>query len=135
MNNTLNDKIRTLREMKSWSQEQMAERVEMSKNGYAKVERGETRLTVETLDKIAQVFDMDMVELINISDKGLVCLFSENNSGTHYGNYYQSSESVLAENEKLQLSLSHKDEIIAQKDLLIATLQRENELLRQQLDK
>lgn len=61
MDNTLNEKIRTLREMKSWSQEQMAERIEMSKNGYAKVERGETRLTVEALDKIAQAFDMDMV--------------------------------------------------------------------------
>lgn len=134
MNSALNDKIRMLREMKSWSQEQMAERVDMSKNGYAKVERGETRLTVEALDKIAQAFDMDMTELININDKGLVYLFSENHNGTHYGNYYQGNESVLAENEKLQLSLKHKDELLDQKDMLIETLQRENALLRSQLD-
>lgn len=134
MSNVLNEKIRALREMKHWSQEQMADRVNMSKNGYAKMERGESRLTVETLDKVAQAFDMDMVELINISDKGLIYLFSENNNGTQYGNFYQGSDSVVAENEKLQLSLEHKDEIIAQKDALIASQQREIELLRRQLE-
>ncbi len=87
MSNALNEKIRTLREIKHWSQDKMAEQVGMSKNGYAKMERGESRLTVETLDKVAQAFDMDMVELINFTDKGMVCLFSENNSGTHYGNF------------------------------------------------
>lgn len=130
MNTKLNDKIRTLREIKHWSQEQMAERLNMSKNGYAKVERGETRLTVDTLDKISQAFDMDMVELMNLSDNGLVCLFSENNSGTHYGNFYQGSENIIAENEKLQLVIKHKDELLAQKDELINSLKREIELLR-----
>lgn len=133
MSNVLNEKIRVLREMKNWTQEEMAERVNMSKNGYAKMERGESRLAVETLEKIAQVFDMDMVELINISDKGLVCLFSESNSGTHYGNFYQGSESVLAQNEKLQLTIQHKNEIIAQKDELLEAQKREIELLRAQL--
>ncbi len=129
-NINLNTKIRALREMKNWSQEQMAERVNMSKNGYAKVERGETRLTVETLDRISQAFDMDLVELISISDKGLICLFSENNSGTHYGNFYQGSEHFIAENEKLQLIIEHQKAMLNQKDELITTLKRENELLR-----
>ncbi len=111
MNQKLNDKIRSLREIKHWSQEQMAEKIHMSKNGYSKIERGETRLTIETLDKIAQAFDIDMVELINLTDKGMVCLFSENNSGTHYGNFYQGSENLISENEKLQLIIQHKEEI------------------------
>lgn len=72
--------------------------------------------------------------MLNINDKGLVYLASENNSGTHYGNYYNGGEAILAENEKLQLSLSHKDELLAQKDTLIETLQRENALLRSQLE-
>lgn len=130
MNTKLNDKIRTLREIKHWSQEQMAERLNMSKNGYAKVERGETRLTVDTLDKISQAFDMDMVELMSISDKGAICLFSENSNGTQYGNYYQGNENMIAENEKLQLVIKHKDELLAQKDELINSLKREIELLR-----
>ncbi len=134
MSNALNEKIRTLREIKHWSQDKMAEQVGMSKNGYAKMERGESRLTVETLDKVAQAFDMDMVELINLTDKGMVCLFSENSQGTQFGNFYQGSENLVTENEKLQLSLKYKDEIIAQKNALIESQSREIELLRRQLD-
>ncbi|RKW38442.1 MAG: XRE family transcriptional regulator, partial [Moraxella sp.] len=36
------DVIKELREERNWSQEQMAERLGMSKNGYAKIERGES---------------------------------------------------------------------------------------------
>ncbi len=126
MNQKLHDKIRSLREIKNWSQEYMAEQVHMSKNGYAKVERGETRLTVDTLDKISQAFGMDMVEFINFTDKGMICLFSENNSGTHYGNFYQGTENLVAENEKLQLALKNKDVELSYKDELLN--QKDNEI-------
>ena len=118
----LNEKIRVLREMHNWSQEEMAERVHMSKNGYAKIERGETKPNLDRLTQIAHVFGMDLIELININDKGLICLFSENNNGTHYGNFYQGSEILAAENEKLQLIIRHKEELLAQKDNEIAAL-------------
>lgn len=103
----------------------------MSKNGYAKIERGESKLNLDRLTQIAQAFDMDLVELINISEKGLICLFSENNSGIHYGNYYQGAETIAAENEKLQLIIAHKDELLKQKEnelialrTLVAVLQK-----------
>lgn len=118
----LNDKIRVLREMKNWSQEEMAERIHMSKNGYAKIERGETKPNLDRLAQIAQVFGMDLVELISINDKGLICLFSENNNGTQYGNFYQGADALAAENEKLQLIIRHKEELLAQKDNEIAAL-------------
>ncbi len=135
---TLNNKIRKLREMNNLSQEQMAERVSVSKNTYGKIERGESQLTIEILGKISQVFDMDMVELIDLNDRGLVCLFaenhSENNNGTQYGNFYQSSDNLMAENEKLQLTIKHNEEMLAQKDMLINVLQRENALLREKIN-
>ena len=45
----LHDKIRTLRELRHWSQEEMAERIHMSKNGYAKIERGESKPNLDRL--------------------------------------------------------------------------------------
>ena len=39
----INEKIRMLRELNQWSQEEMAERLGMSHNGYAKIERGKLR--------------------------------------------------------------------------------------------
>lgn len=59
----INEKIRKLRESNSWSQEQMAEKLNMSLNGYAKIERGESNIYLEKLEQIAQVFDIDVVEL------------------------------------------------------------------------
>lgn len=119
----LNEKIRLLREMHNWSQEEMAARIHMSKNGYAKIERGESKLNLDRLGQIAQVFDMDLIELMNISKKGLVYLYSENNNGVQCDSYYQGAEALVAENEKLQLMLAHKDELLAQKDKEIALLQ------------
>lgn len=119
----LNEKIRLLREMHNWSQEEMAARIHMSKNGYAKIERGESKLNLDRLGQIAQVFDMDLIELMNISKKGLVYLYSENNNGVQCDSYYQGAEALAAENEKLQLMLAHKDELLAQKDKEIALLQ------------
>ena len=53
---SVNEKIRKIREAKDWSQEQMAEKLDMSLNGYAKIERGESKIYLDKLEQIAQVF-------------------------------------------------------------------------------
>ena len=115
----LNQKIRKLREFHEWSQEEMAERLSMSKNGYAKIERGVSQVNLERLQQIANLFQMDVVELLSSEHKGLVCLFSENSQ--YSSNYYNNGEAP-AEIEKLQLMLAHKDELMNQKDKEIAAL-------------
>ena len=60
----INDKIRTLREFNHWSQEEMAEKMQMSTNTYARFERGETRLDLSKLQRIAAIFQLDVVDLI-----------------------------------------------------------------------
>lgn len=117
----VNEKIRMVRESKSWSQEQMAEKLHMSTNGYAKIERGETRLNLPKMEKIAELFDMNLLELLSVSDKSVICLVNENS--THSSNYYGASQELVAELEKLQLSLAHKDELLAQQARELETLQ------------
>lgn len=46
----LNQKIRTIREQNALSQEDMATKMNMSVNGYAKIERGETKLRLDKLE-------------------------------------------------------------------------------------
>ncbi len=116
----VNDKIRLVRETKNWSQEEMADKLSMSTNGYAKIERGETRLNIPKLEQIANLFDMDLIELLSVSDKSVVCLISENS--THSSNYYGGSQELIAELEKLKLSPLYKDELLSQKDDEIAIL-------------
>ncbi|UZA37382.1 helix-turn-helix domain-containing protein [Moraxella bovis] len=114
--------IRELREQNDWTQEQMAEKLGITRNGYAKIERGESMPNLERLNDIATLFGVEINELLD--NKKFVCQISEN----HSNNYYNGDQYLIAQIEKLQLSLSYKDELLAQKD-------KEIELLRKLLDK
>ena len=111
---SVNDKIRTIRETRNWSQEDMAEKMNMSKNGYAKIERGETKLNLHKLEQIANIFNIDVLELIKNDDKNVLFFMNDHNT-----NYYGSNENLTSEIDLLKLTISHKDELLKQRDLVI----------------
>ena len=130
----VNEKIRMLRELNHWSQEEMAERLGMSHNGYAKIERGETKLYLEKLNQIAQVFNIDLSELVANHDKSI--FFFLHGTCNQAVNYYGSgNHDEIAQIEKLKLIIGHKDELIAQKDKELAAQQEIIALLKQQINK
>ena len=110
----VNEKIRTIRETRNWSQEDMAEKMNMSKNGYAKIERGETKLNLHKLEQIANIFNIDVLELIKNDDKNVLFFMNDHNT-----NYYGSNENLTSEIDLLKLTISHKDELLKQRDLVI----------------
>ena len=122
---SLNQKIRTLREQHLLSQEEMAEKMQMSLNGYAKIERGETKLRLDKLEKIAQIFSMDVVDLISLSDKN-VCFMVSDNLGSNYYNSEMDNEV-----DKLKLIIAHKDEILEKLRNEIQALQKIISLLEE----
>lgn len=103
----INEKIRRIRESKEWSQEQMAEKLNMSLNGYAKIERGESKIYLDKLEQIAQVFDIDVVELMH-SDGKNICFQIESPLGSVYQGGGETQ--LLIEVERLKLALSHANE-------------------------
>lgn len=115
----LHDNIRKFREQKQWSQEYMAEQLGLSKNGYAKIERGESRPSLDRLEQITAVFGIGMIDLFSDECQS-ICLISENSQ--HSSNYYHSDNALILENEKLKLALTHKDELLTQKDEQITLL-------------
>lgn len=104
---SVNEKIRKFREAKDWSQEQMAEKLNMSLNGYAKIERGESKIYLDKLEQIAQVFDIDVVELMH-SDGKNICFQIESPLGSVYQGGGETQ--LLIEVERLKLALSHANE-------------------------
>ncbi len=70
----MHDKIRMMREFRQLSQEDMAEKMNMSPSGYAKIERGETRLQYDKLVQIAQIFNVSLSDLVD-NDKGVIILY------------------------------------------------------------
>lgn len=128
------DTIRKLREERNWTQEQMAEKLGLTRNGYAKIERGESMPNLQRLDGIADMLGVKVTQLLKL-DKSVI-VQTQNYEANYYQNYqnYQNSEQLkteigqLSNNiEKLQLIIRHKDELLAQKD-------KEIELLRRLLD-
>jgi transcriptional regulator with XRE-family HTH domain len=55
----ITEKIRSMRKSKNWTQEGMAEKLNMCVNAYAKIERGETNALNPKLEKIAQAFGIE----------------------------------------------------------------------------
>ena len=130
---SVNEKIRKIREAKDWSQEQMAEKLNMSLNGYAKIERGESKIYLDKLEQIAQVFDIDIIELMQ-SDGKNICFQIESPLGSVYQGGGETQ--ILIEIERLKLELSHAREkegllnkLLIQKDDEILTLKNTLKML------
>jgi len=87
-------KIRKIREMKGLSQENVAEALIMSPNGYAKIERNEVDVNFEKIEKIALFFEMKPEDLVAFDEK-TVLNFLHNNQTVNGPNgvfYYGVSE-------------------------------------------
>lgn len=130
------DKIRAIRTQQKISQEQMAERLDLTPQAYSKIESGKTKLGLDRIQQIAQILNIDVTELIHNNDNGVFLLINENctnenlNNGAiiYHGNQQSINEQELKhDNEKMQLIITHKDEIIEQ-------LKQENALLKQMLN-
>ncbi|MBK0395891.1 helix-turn-helix domain-containing protein [Kingella bonacorsii] len=106
----IHEKIRVLREINQWSQEEMAEKLSMSPNGYAKIERGQSNINIEKLKQIAQIFNIDVVELFATQDKSFFFSIGDN---TNNQNYVGSDEKLLLENKNLKELLEAKNNEIA----------------------
>lgn len=128
------EKIREQRENLNWSQEQMAEKLNLTANGYAKIERGKTKLYLDRLEQIAQIFNIDTTKLLPDKELVIVCdnEIGDNNKGLNFGaNKYDCSVEFAKEIEKLQSIIEQKDILLAEKDQRIA----EKEQHIQRLDK
>ena len=60
----INKGIRRLRLSKNLTQEQFAEKINMSVQGYRNLEHNKYQATAETVDKICKIFNISPVELL-----------------------------------------------------------------------
>lgn len=75
----INQKIRSLRELKKLRQEDVAERLGITQHAYSRMETGETKLDVERLKLIAGVLDVPVEVLLNLEP--MVITFTQHNNG------------------------------------------------------
>ena len=121
----LYERIKFMRMFKGWSQEDMAEKLEMAVSGYAKIEQGKTDVNFSRLQQIANVFGIELSDLITLSEKNVFHVIENHN------NYYNSSYTNYKfsdcphEIEKLQLIIEQQAKEVAYLKEIIHLLKKE----------
>ena len=113
-NTSLN--IKRIREQKGYSQELMATKLNISQASYARLESEETKLSIDRLQKIADILETDILTFLDTSK--LTIQTQTNNQGA-YGNGYV--ENLYIENKETFKKL-------------IQTLEIENQHLKTEIE-
>jgi len=71
MKNTVGQKIKKLRELRNYTQTYMAIELDITQQGYSKIEK-EGRLTVDQLDKIAAILKVESAYILNFNEEYLL---------------------------------------------------------------
>ena len=66
--------IRKIREYRNYTQEYLAMKLGISQNAYSKIELAYTRITLERLIQIAQILNVDIVDLLCNNSEDLIRL-------------------------------------------------------------
>lgn len=112
-------KVKKLRELRNFTQEFMAASLEMTPSGYGKIERNESEVTYQKLEKIAEVLGIKIEDIVNFNEKMVFNIMNNNNSN----NGYVVNNNSISDNEKRLY------------EQLIEQLREENRLLKSMLEK
>lgn len=121
----LYDKIGLMRKMKGWSQEDMAERLGMSVNGYAKIERGETDVQFSRLQEISELMEISLLELLNVNSN-----INITSCWSYHGQFNNIQNHEHADIRLLQQEIDHLKKLLEQKDREIGCLRELVEMYR-----
>jgi len=127
MNKTIGERIRKHREEKGYSQENLAEKLHISRSAYQRIENGETNTWVNHLSSLCEELGISADELLT-TDENFVQVNNHNESSNDNGsgviqnqtNNYNISEKLIEQYEERIKEL--KDQI--------EELKEENKLLR-----
>ncbi|TAN51983.1 MAG: XRE family transcriptional regulator [Methylococcaceae bacterium] len=126
----VHEKLKVIRQCKGWSQEEMAENLGYSANGYAKIERGETDIKVDKLEKIAEAIGVDLQQLLGLNEKNIFNVIENFTQSSQSGNIYLTETQCAHELEKALLLLQERDKEIENLKQQLMQLQEINSLLK-----
>ena len=97
----IGQKVRRIREEKQWTQEFIANKLEISQNTYSKIESGSIKLTIDRISELSKILDVPIEDMLSDDTK----TFHLNNK--HIEKFY--IENLQEENKGLVQSL--KDQV------------------------
>lgn len=113
------NKIRTIREIRGYSQEYVAAKLNIAQNTYSKIETSQTKLTAEMLEKIAAILEVSMNDIL--SEEPIVLNFYGINHGAQ-GKFDLIEQFHSGQKELLEKIISIKDDEINRLNKIIEGL-------------
>lgn len=110
MNELLGNRIKNLRNAKNFTQEQIAEKIGVSRQKYARIENGTNRITLDVLSKIAVVLDVTVGDITRVLDEEPVVSYRAGEEHTSAESIFDMIDLFYA-NKHLYQKLRHKDSI------------------------
>src|ERR1700741_5292169 len=68
-NKTVGANIRTMRHQRGWSQEDIANRLGISIPAFSKIETGVTDINLSRLEQIANIYNVNVVQLLTVDNE------------------------------------------------------------------
>lgn len=110
------EKIRKIRSLRGFSQDYMAEQLDMSQNNYSKIELGDIKITTDTLESIARIFDLKPEDVLTFDDK---YIFNNNsNAYDHSSPHIYNANFGMGDKER-----DLYEKLLKEKDVTIALLE------------
>ena len=106
----------------------MAEKLNLSETGYAKIERGESKLNIDRIQQIANVLEVNLADLIPFGDDAVIIFNNSNDNFSNSNNF-----SLAFVNNTLEQEIAKLHELLIMKNDVISSREREIELLKQQV--
>ena len=75
LTNRIQLNLRTLRRLCNYTQQEVAEKLFISRSAYSKIESGITTPTMPIMSKLAEIYDVPICEILDESNTGLVFYF------------------------------------------------------------
>ncbi|SOD65632.1 helix-turn-helix domain-containing protein [Alysiella filiformis DSM 16848] len=123
--------IKNLRLEKNWSQKDVAEKLNISVNGYSKMERGKSSINTERLNELAAIFDVSPHDLLPNDQNGNCLIIKGNNNNNQHSNFYHAPQDIVNEIEKLQLKIQYQEQLLQQQARELQNMQNLIDLLKQ----
>jgi len=117
----LPQKLKLIRSLKSWTQEDIADKLGISTHAYAKIERGETDVNLSRLQQIAEVMEIGLSQLFGLDEKNVF---------NSTGDYNTQCQNVNSPSTELR-ECKHK---LEKANLIIEEQEREIDYLKQQVN-
>ena len=119
-NETIAQNLRRIREIKGLKQENVASKLGITTNGYGKIERGETSLNLDRLSQLADVFGVELNDILHLDERVVYHIRNMQNSAPHGTvNNYSLTEKEITD---IQQNMDSLHKMIQQQNILIQVL-------------